>query len=451
MSMTVAALAAAYLIRFHSGLVPLHEGGIPPLSGYLNVLPFALLIASVVYYSCSLYSPRRVGRIFSELVDILKATLMTGGAFAAATFFYRDFFFSRAVLVIFCGTNLLFLSSSRVLLRSLLRWVRSRGRNLRYAIIVGSGRLGQRVADAIEKNPWTGIQVAGFVDDAPDKIGRLVRRIPVLGRIDQASAIVSVREINMVFIALPFEKYSLVEDLVKSLTKEIADVRIVPDVAHLCRLALPVSDLDGLAMLNAQASPLVGWNSVLKRASDIAVSILVLFLLSPVLVLIALAIKLTSRGPVLFRQVRMGYDGKEFSIYKFRTMRDSNGDEPTPAWTSDGDPRRTALGILLRRTSLDELPQFFNVLRGEMSIVGPRPERPILIREFRDQVPLYMLRHKIKAGITGWAQINGWRGDTSLRKRVQYDLYYLRNWSIWFDFWIMILTPFRGLVHKNAY
>jgi Undecaprenyl-phosphate glucose phosphotransferase len=273
----------------------------------------------------------------------------------------------------------------------------------------------------------------------------------VLGTVDQSPTVVSRRQLNMVFIALPFEHYGAVEGLVKALSREIADVKIVPDVDHVCRLELPGADLDGLAMLSAQASPLVGWNGLTKRTLDILLSLLVLALVSPLLLLIALLVRLTSKGPVLYKQDRMGYDGHTFSIYKFRTMTDdAEGDEPT-RWTRAHDPRRTRLGIFLRKTSLDELPQFFNVLMGDMSIVGPRPERPALIEDFRNEVPLYMLRHKIKAGITGWAQVNGWRGNTSLRKRIQYDLYYLRNWSIWFDIWIILLTPFRGLIHKNAY
>ncbi len=452
MLMTLVALTGAFVVRFHAGVIPLHPAGIPDAEGYIEAIPFALLIAGVIYWTSKLYVPRRVNRIRVELLTIIKVSLLTAGGYAAAGFFYREFFFSRAVLVMFTVANVLLLGASRIVLRSLLRWIRARGRNLRHAVIIGSGRLGQRVADAIEKNPWTGIQVAGFLDDDPDRLGKVVRNIPVLGKVEDASVIVRDRGIQMVFVALPFQLYNSVEDLVKSLSREVADVKIIPDVSHICRLEIPVTDFDGLAMLSAQANPLMGWNCVLKRITDVSVAILLLILSCPIWLLIALLVKLTSKGPIFYKQTRMGFDGETFSIYKFRTMKvDAEGEQHKVGWTSHDDPRRTRLGIFLRRTSLDEVPQFFNVLRGDMSIVGPRPERPALISEFREDIPLYMLRHKIKAGITGWAQVNGWRGDTSLRKRLQYDLYYLRHWSIWFDIWIMLLTPIRGFIHKNAY
>ena len=231
----------------------------------------------------------------------------------------------------------------------------------------------------------------------------------------------------------------------------MVDIQVIPDIYEFATIRGGIEEFDGLPIISLQDSPLYGWNMVIKRAADIAFSIIAITLTAPLVVLIAITIKLTSHGPVFYRQERMGLDGKIFQMLKFRSMWVDAEKESGAVWAKEDDPRRTWLGAFLRKTSIDELPQFFNVLKGDMSIVGPRPERPVFIEEFRKNIPKYMLRHKMKAGITGWAQVNGWRGDTDLKKRIEYDLYYIENWSFWFDLKIMWLTIWKGLVNKNAY
>ena len=229
------------------------------------------------------------------------------------------------------------------------------------------------------------------------------------------------------------------------------EIRVVPDLYQLAALQGGVEEFEGMFLINLQGSPLYGWNRILKRGADIVFSLIAILLTSPLMLVIVAVTKLTSKGPVFYRQARMGLDGREFQMLKFRSMRIDAEKETGPVWAKENDPRRTRFGSFLRRTSLDELPQFFSVLKGDMSIVGPRPERPVFIEEFRRKIPKYMLRHKMKAGITGWAQVNGWRGNTSLEKRIEYDLFYIKNWSLFFDLKIMWLTIWKGLISKNAY
>ncbi len=447
---TLVALTAAYLFRFHSGLLPTPKG-IPDPQQYLRALPFCALICLLTYSRQKLYTPRRTERIPRELLDIGKATLVTALGIAAASFFYRSFEFSRAVLLLFCIFNIAMLSATRISIRFMLRRVRRRGWNLRHAVIVGSGKLAQSTAEHLLKNPWTGIRVVGFFDDRASRVGKRLLDIPVLGKTEEVVNTVRQGKIDQLYIALPIQDYPKIDPILDALSRETVDIRFVPEFPRLVSLKPHVADFDGLPIMAVRESPIDGWNQILKRTVDVVLSLLTLFLLSPLFAGIALLVKLTSRGPVLYVQERVGFDGRIFKIYKYRTM-EQNAEEATGAtWATERDPRRTKIGSFLRRTSLDELPQFFNVLRGDMSIVGPRPERPVFIEDFRETLPRYMMRHKIKAGITGWAQVNGWRGNTSLKKRLQYDLYYLEHWSLWFDFRIMLRTVRSVLSQKNAY
>ena len=280
---------------------------------------------------------------------------------------------------------------------------------------------------------------------------RTVRGLPVVGALADAPAQIRALRIDEVFVALPMRESAAAERLLDGLAEEVVDVRLVADLGATDTLRTTTGELDGLPIVSLRDTPLAGFGAVVKRAEDLVVASIALVSLSWLLGLIALAVKLTSRGPVLFRQERMGLDGRTFQMCKFRSMRVDAEAKTGAVWAQKDDPRRTPIGALLRRTSLDELPQFWNVLRGDMSVVGPRPERPVFIEQFRKTIPGYMLRHKVKSGITGWAQVCGLRGNTSLRKRIQYDLYYIRRWSLGFDVWIMFLTVFRGLVGKHAY
>jgi Undecaprenyl-phosphate glucose phosphotransferase len=341
--------------------------------------------------------------------------------------------------------------ASRELVREVFerRW--RAGIGLKRILIAGSGELGRLVADKILEHRELGYQIVGFVDDrAPgDHLG--YRGLPLLGTIDDAPEISARESIDHLYVALPPEQHVRMLELIDSTSREMLDVKVVPDLLQVIALRARLEDLDGIPVININDVPLQGFNSVVKRAIDIAISSAALLVLAVPFCLIAALVKLTSRGPVFYRQERMGLDGKPFMIHKFRSMREDAERESGPVFASHDDPRRTPLGRLLRQTNIDELPQFWNVLKAEMSIVGPRPERPLFVKQFKDRIPQYMLRHKVKAGITGWAQVNGWRGNTSIEKRIEYDLYYIENWSVRLDLKIMWLTVLKGFFQKHAY
>jgi Undecaprenyl-phosphate glucose phosphotransferase len=284
-----------------------------------------------------------------------------------------------------------------------------------------------------------------------DEVGKKIKNIPVLGLYEDLEKILIEREIDIFFIAISINEYDCFEKLIKKVAGHLPEIKVVPASYEFLSLRGGLDELDGLPMVSLQGSPLYGWDSVFKRIFDLILGILILIILCPLMFIISLLIKLTSEGPILYRQERVGMDGRRFQMLKFRTMKVDAERETGPVWAKENDPRRTKIGSFLRKMSLDELPQLFNVLKGEMSLIGPRPERPHFVEEFRNRIPSYMLRHKIKAGMTGWAQVNGWRGNTALEKRIEHDLYYIQNWSIGFDLRILFMTLWRGFFSKLAY
>lgn len=343
----------------------------------------------------------------------------------------------------------------RLALRCILREVRRRGWNMRHVAIVGTGRLAQITARTLARNSWTGIRVAYFISHHPTTQRTACLGLPVRAGLDRLDATLDRHPVDAVYVAVPGSVGAGVPALLRRLERHAVDVRIVPDV-HPRYLPnnMAVSELEGMPILSHRESPLAGFGGVVKRAMDLIGAAFALLVFAPIMLAIAALVRLSGPGPVIFRQTRVSLGGEAFQIYKFRTMRhiedEAAPDGPEPRWTTRDDPRVTPIGRWLRRTSLDELPQLFNVLRGDMALVGPRPERPELIDRFRDDWRGYMLRQHVKAGITGWAQVNGYRGDTSLRKRLQYDLFYIRHWSVAFDLRILAMTVTRGFVHRNA-
>jgi Undecaprenyl-phosphate glucose phosphotransferase len=441
----------AWWIRSAGGRFLPGQRGEPDLDLYLAVLP---VVAAAVLGGNRLagaYQPRRGRGAVTEFAVAAKGTAYALVALAAASFLQREVEFSRWVAVFFCAANVFALGLARTLFWRVSDVLRARGVNVTRALIAGSGRLGGRVLESIRRNPWAGIEVVGFLDARPERHGRPIQGVPVLGPLEKVSEAIRERRADLVFVALPAEEHAAVDRLIEGLSEETVDVRVVPDLTGFFTLNAEVAEFDGLPVLSLRESPLYGWNRVLKRALDVAFSGAVLLLLSPLYLLLAVLVKRSSPGPVFYGQERMGLDGRTFRMLKFRSMRADAEKETGAVWAKENDPRRTRFGTFLRKTSLDEIPQFINVFLGHMSVVGPRPERPVFIEQFRKTIPRYMLRHKMKAGITGWAQVNGWRGNTSLRKRIQYDLYYIEHWSLSFDLRIMLLTAFRGLVAKNAY
>ncbi len=449
LAVVAACWLGAYAFRFFADPIPVWRG-IPPLRPYLLLLVPMLLIWPVVFRGFSLYRPRRIGSRMGEVADIGKACSAAVVVVTALTFFIRGFEFSRLVLLYFWILSIAGLSITRGLFREGLRFLRRRGYNLRHAVLVGWGDVAEDVVRRLGEHPEMGIRMRGCLLD-PAAGAPAPARLPVLGDLGALPRLLREQEIDHVFIALPLEAAPRLPEVLKGLDDVPVDVRVVPDFSRYVSLGGGVEDIGGLPFISLQGSPVYGWDLVLKRAFDVLVAGALLLLLSPLLGAIALLVKLTSRGPVLYRQERMGLDGRTFSMLKFRSMRVDAEEETGPVWARAGDLRRTRPGVLLRATSLDELPQLWNVLKGEMSLVGSRPERPVFIQEFRKRIPRYMLRHKMKAGITGWAQVNGWRGDTSLEKRIEYDLYYIEHWSLWFDLKILWLTLWKGLVNRSAY
>lgn len=428
----------SYWIRFE--YLPIDPAkGVPELwDKFLPMLPVVVAAHLFIFYRLRLYRPRRSEGLFRETRDVFKAfcvavvvIVLIDYALPHSNKISRWFVATYAIVGTTCFA--LFRFTVRVILRQLRR----HGLNRRHAAIIGSGRIAQRMLQALQRNPWTGIDVAYFVDDRMEP-GSLLS-VPVLGPLANLQRIVDEHPVDAVFIALPSHASDRTVDLLDCLQTSMADVRLVPDINPTYAMRPDVSQLDGVPILSLRQTPLYGSNAIIKRAFDLAVGSVCLLIGAVPMAAIAAVIKLTSPGPVFYRQRRMGFDGREFNMIKFRTMR-VDAEAAGPGWTTRDDPRRTRIGAFMRRTSLDELPNLFNVLRGEMSLVGPRPERPEFITEFKHEIPNYMLRHKMKAGMTGYAQIKGLRGDTSIRKRIQHDVHYIRNWSLGLDVRILAQT-----------
>ena len=441
---------ASYYIRFNSSFLP-SAREVPPIEQYV----FPLLIVVVVFLinikGFDLYQPPRGKSLANEFILILKVTSSSILILAAVTFFYRGASYSRLTVLIFWVLVTLTMIFGHGLLRWFLMELRRQGFNLQRVLIVGTGQLGQAVADKIDLHPEIGFEVVGYLTDRPEKISSIFGGHKVLGIVKDVSKIIESERIGQLFIALPLDAYDRLEEVLAQLGEERVDVKVVPDLLRFMNLSSGVEDFDGLPVISLTGSPLYGWNIVLKRIIDIVCSVLGIILTIPLMVLIAILVKLESRGRILYIQDRVGFDGKIFPMLKFRSMREGAEKVSGPVWAMAEDNRRTWIGKILRKTSLDELPQFFNILKGDMSFVGPRPERPIFVDNFKKNIPHYMLRLKMKAGLTGWAQINGWRGNTSLEKRIEYDLYYIKHWSIWFDLKIIVMTLWRGILNRHAY
>jgi len=440
----------AYHLRFSLGLFDVPKG-LPPISQYLFFIPALALIWTFSMRLGGLYAPMRSDSRFNEYFRIFKTATIAAVITMAAAFFYREYSYSRLVMGMFWMISVVLLIASHATARTFLREIRKLGYNLRYILIVGSGKLGQALAETFSRHPESGMKVVGMLSDSPEDVGETIQGVKVIGTIEQLKQSISKHRIDQVFIALPHRAYDRLEKTLEMIGDETVDIKIAPDVMHFTQLNSSVEDFDGIPIVSLTESPMYGWNLVFKRAFDIIFSIVFIIIGSPLMILIAILVKLESKGPLLYRQERMSIGGEPFVIYKFRSMKVNAEEKTGPVWAPRDDRRRTRTGEFLRKTSLDELPQLFNVLLGDMSLVGPRPERPVFVQNFRKNIPMYMLRHKMKAGITGWAQVNGWRGNTSLEKRIEHDLYYIENWSVLFDLKILWLTIWKGFINKHAY
>jgi exopolysaccharide biosynthesis polyprenyl glycosylphosphotransferase len=447
---TLAALVAAYVLRFRAEIVPVTKG-VPDAGTYYRLFPLIAVLWPIVYYFYGLYSVRRHRSRIEEGFAVLVATGLATLLLTGLATFYRGFSYSRLVLLLFFAADVLFVFAGRTAIRRYLEEAWRHGFGVRQVLVVGAGRLGRAVIDKLAEHPEAGLRAVAMLDDDPQRLGETYRGVPVVGATPEAAAVVDALAVDTVFLALPLDAHRTMLAVLKGVGRTVADVRVVPDLLQHITFRAGVEDLDGLPVVHLTQVPLSGWMSLVKRTVDLAASSASLVALSPVFAAVALAIRREDRGPIFYRQRRMGLDGRPFDILKFRSMVPGAEDDSGPTWASPDDPRRTRVGRFLRRWSLDELPQLVNVLRGEMSLVGPRPERPEFVREFKEEFPQYMLRHRVRAGMTGWAQVHGWRGNTSLTRRIEYDLYYIENWTLSLDVKILWMTLRHGLTHRNAY
>ena len=447
----------AWAIKF---LTPLAEStpGVTALSAetYFRTLYFIVPGYLILYGIYNLYSSKRSSRIRVEVAGIFKANTVGIGLVMISFFMLSTSVdgvvdFSRTLILLFYVINMILTFLYRMLVRKFLYFIRRKGNNLKHVILVGYSRAAEAYLDRIASNPQWGYVVHGILDDHVPR-GTLYRGVKVLGSLGNLEYILPENKMDEIAITLSLEDYDSLEHIVDLCERAGVHTTFIPDYGSLFPSRPYTEDLMGLPVINIRYVPLSNtWNALMKRLVDIFGSIFCIILFSPVMLFAAVGTRVTSKGPIIYRQTRIGLHSKPFTMYKFRTMRVQSAEEEKKGWTIPGDDRVTKFGSFLRRTSIDEMPQFFNVLAGKMSLVGPRPERPQFVDKFREEIPRYMVKHQVRPGITGWAQINGYRGDTSIRKRIEHDIYYIENWSLGFDFRILFLTVFKGFINKNAY
>lgn len=441
---------AVYWLRFCTNLFPV-EKGIPSFEAHLKFIAPVICLCYFASLSCGLYKPRRMANNLTSSIDILKASTISG-LLVMAFFYYVQSGspYSRLLVIYFALVQCLLTLITHLTMMKLLRIFRSKGYNLRHYVVIGSGTKAQQLINDFDQMRWTGMKCAYLIDNDPNLIGKSINNIPIKGPLEKLPELILDDPVDEVYLAATGNTAQRAYPVLEKLQLKGHRIRIIPDWGKLISLSKPETVKIGSQILfSTEDSPLSGHKILLKRIFDITASLLLLTVLSVPMLIIAIIIKATSKGPVFYKQKRIGIDNKPFDILKFRSMRIQL--ETKPGWTIEDDPRRTAIGSFLRATSLDELPQLFNVLKGEMSLVGPRPEQEYYVKEFSEEFRRYMLRHKVKTGMTGWAQINGLRGNTSIRKRLAYDLYYVKNWSFILDITILLRTPLEVLKGKNAY
>jgi exopolysaccharide biosynthesis polyprenyl glycosylphosphotransferase len=445
-------------------IIPVNpERGIPPLKSYVLVFPLFLAIHLVIFFLQGFYRTRlkrtKIDDFFLVTLNailtilVIQAILAYLNAYSqgAAPLFRVTFKLSHGFLAVYFVVIVLMISFLRNQIFYFMKKRYAKGMNLKSVLIVGAGDMGISVAEKLFQYKDLGFVVKGFLDDerSAGEVVDVNGGISVLGPLSELESILEKDDVSDVYVALDLDNYGKILETLKVVNKYVVNVRLIPDLFQLLTLKARIEDLDGFPVISVDEPPLRGMLLLAKRMIDIVVSATILLLFSPFLLLIGLLIKLTSKGPVLYHQERMGLDGKKFIMHKFRTMFCDAESQTGPVMCAPDDPRITKIGKFLRKFSLDEIPQLVNVLKGEMSLVGPRPERPVFVKEFREQIPKYMLRHKVKSGVTGWAQVHGLRQDTPIDKRLDYDFYYIQNWSLSLDLKILWKTLRKGFIDRN--
>jgi Undecaprenyl-phosphate glucose phosphotransferase len=453
----------SYLFRFYAYIIPV-DRGIPPLRQYAAVFPLFLVTHLLIFYLQGFYKTRlQRAKIDDFLAICLNAVLTIAvDVFAIMSYLYSysqgarplfrvTFKLSHGFLAVYFLVVIFLIAFLRNQIYFVMKRRYAKGLNLQHVLIVGAGDMGKAVAQKVLVYKDLGFRVEGFLDDEKP-VGENIEidgGVKVLGRIQDLGTILDQGEISEVFVAMDLNNYGKILETIKVANRYVVNVRLIPDLFQLLTLKANIQDLDGFPVISIDDVSLKGVKSIVKRVVDILVSALGLLILSPVFLLVSILIKLTTKGPVYYRQERTGLDGRKFTMFKFRTMVCDAEKETGPVMSRPDDPRMTGVGRVLRKLSIDEFPQLVNVLKGEMSLIGPRPERPEFVREFADKIPNYMLRHKVKCGITGWAQVHGLRQDTPIEKRIEYDFFYIQNWSLGLDLKIIWMTIRRGFVDRN--
>jgi len=440
------ALFFAWFIRFKTTIlgIGVDNWGI---NQYLLSLTFILVVYTLLNYFFGLYSPQRTDNITTETKQILKINFIGLLILITTLYIIKVDDYSRYLLAMFAIFSTTFMIIERFLFRSSLRYVRGKGFNIQYILVIGAGDLGEKFANKIEQNYYIGYKIIGFLDDNMAK-GQKISNSAVMGSIKDLEHVILNNIVDMAVITISARHYPLIESIVNTLEKHGVKAEIVPDFYRYFSAKPSIDMIDDIPVINIRYVPLDNnLNKFLKRIGDIFLAVAGIIVTSPILLVTAIMVKLTSPGPIIFKQKRVGRNRKEFNIYKFRSMKVQDDEEYH--WTKEDDPRKTKFGSFIRKTNIDELPQFFNILKGNMSLIGPRPERPFFVDKFRDEIPKYMIKHHVRPGMTGYAQINGFRGNTSIRKRIEYDIYYVENWNLFLDVKIFFMT-FRNFF-KNAY
>ena len=425
--------------------------GVLPMQIYMMALVFLVPFFLFLYYAFNLYTSKRIQGRRLEGGNILKANVIGGLSFTALLYLLRQEHISRPMILLFLSLNVTLTVVQRNCVRMALIRFQKIGFNLKHIILVGYSNAAEEFIDRVAQNPQWNYKIMGILDDDVEE-GFLYNGVRVLGSLSSLESMLSFNGLDEIAITLGLNEYNKLEHVVAVCEKSGVHTKFIPDYSNIIPTKPYTEDLMGLPVINIRHVPLTNtFNMMIKRVMDICGSLVCLLIFSPVMLITAILIKITSRGPLIFKQERVGLHNKPFRMYKFRSMEQQSPENEKKGWTVKNDPRITRVGKIIRKTSIDELPQLINVLRGDMSLVGPRPERPQFVEKFREEIPRYMVKHQVRPGMTGWAQVNGLRGNTSIKKRIEHDLYYIENWTVGLDIKILFLTAFRGFINKNAY